>query len=230
MTIPRLQPKLQRDSLIEGGFAGLREHRLVKAPLAFGPTANIDGSWSGLGNFVYLADARFMPLGDTRMHNHHEVDVISIMVEGNISHEGSMGHGTDLQVNDVQVQRAGSEGFSHNEVNPDNEWNRMIQIWVLPEELGQSACYKTLQPELGKSTRVYGGLDDDTFASHTQVNVALLEENQSIEHDGKFIAYLTRGSGIANCEKILDGDMITGESLKFTASEDVQLIIIRHKH
>jgi len=108
---------LKRDSLQEGGFAGLKEHRLVKSPGIFGVNGNNDGSCPGLGNFVYLADARFMPHGETHMHSHHEIDVISVMVEGQISHEGSLAHGQDLGSNDVQVQRAGGEGFSHNEVN-----------------------------------------------------------------------------------------------------------------
>lgn len=64
MTALTQQIKLQRDSLTEGGFAG---H---------------DGSWSGIGDFVYFADARFMPYGETHMHSHHEVDVISVMVDG----------------------------------------------------------------------------------------------------------------------------------------------------
>jgi redox-sensitive bicupin YhaK (pirin superfamily) len=110
---------LKRDSLKEGGFAGLKEHRLIKAPRLFGAQGNNDGSWPGLGKFVYLADARFMPHGETRMHSHHELDVISLMVDGNIKHEGSLETGKDLSRSDVQVQRAGGEGFSHNEINPD---------------------------------------------------------------------------------------------------------------
>jgi hypothetical protein len=95
---------LKRDSLHEGGFAGLKEYRLVKEPKLFGEQENIDGSWPGIGNFVYLADARFMPQGETRMHSHHEIDVISVMVDGNIKHEGSLENGKDLSRDDVQVQ------------------------------------------------------------------------------------------------------------------------------
>ncbi|MEA1988315.1 MAG: pilus assembly protein, partial [Pseudomonadota bacterium] len=65
---------LKRDSLKEGGFAGLKEHRLVKDQKVFYPQENNDDSWPGLGNFVYLADARFMPHGETHMHSHHEID------------------------------------------------------------------------------------------------------------------------------------------------------------
>lgn len=220
--------KLQRDTLTEGGFAGLREHQLVKGPKAFGPAVNRDGSWPGIGQFVYLADARFMPHGETRMHDHHEVDVISVMVDGRIAHQGSMGHGQDLNINDVQVQRAGGEGFSHNEVNPDNDWNRMIQLWALPEEKGQPASYKVYQPKIGELTRIYGGASSDNhdFPSQTKIEVALLTTGQSTHVDESFLAYITRGDGVANGEEIKDGDLISGDSLQFTASADVQLIVV----
>jgi len=195
---------LQRNSLSEGGFAGLKEHRLVKEPGVFGAFENADGSWPGLGHFVYLADARFMPHGETRMHNHHEVDVISVIVDGRISHQGSLEHGKDLLLNDVQVQRAGGEGFSHNEINPDNEWNRMLL------------------------TRIYGGDDSDQtdFPAKTEIDVALLSKDQSIKIDEPFLAYLSRGNGIANGEQVSDGNLFRGNSLDFTATEDTQLVVV----
>ncbi len=70
---------LHRDDLPRGGFAGLREHRLVMDPSAFGTRAD-PGTWAGIGKFIYLADARFLPKGETGMHGHKEVDVISVMV------------------------------------------------------------------------------------------------------------------------------------------------------
>lgn len=228
MTVLTQQITLQRDSLTEGGFAGLLEHRLVKSPLAFGASANNDGSWPGIGNFVYLADARFMPYGETHMHDHHEVDVISVMVDGHIDHYGSMGQGENLKVNDVQVQRAGGEGFSHNEVNPDPDWNRMIQLWVLPDEAGQPASYKVYQPIQGELTRIYGGRSGSDFPSHTRIDISLLTKGETIKTEDDFIAYITRGSGIANKEKISDGDMITGDNLTFEAVDNVQLIIIQY--
>ncbi len=44
--------------------------------------------------------------------------------------------------------------------------------------------------------------------------------------DGKFLVYITRGKGIANNRPVQDGDLTRGSSIKFTASEDVQLIVI----
>ena len=169
-----------------------------------------------------------MPHGETRMHSHHEIDVISLMVHGNIKHEGSLEHGKDLSRNEVQVQRAGGEGFSHNEINPDDNWNRLIQLWVLPEVAGQPAGYKVYKPETGELTRIYGGKNnsDSDFASKTKIDVGLLGNGQKVEVDGAFLAYITRGKGIANNQQIQDGDLIRGSSLTFKANEDVQLIVV----
>ncbi len=220
--------RLQRDTLPKGGFAGLTEHRLVKDPRSFGPASNEDGSWPGIGQLVYLADARFMPHGETQMHDHHEVDVISVLVNGRIAHEGSLGHGQDLSTNDVQVQRAGGEGFSHNEINPDDDWNRMIQLWVLPEQTGLPSDYRVYQPVKGGLTRIYGGEPDREadFPAKTRVEVALLDAGQRLVIHKTILAYITRGRGIANGETIRDGDLIRAESLKFKAGAEVQLIVV----
>ena len=218
---------LHRDDLTLGGFAGLREHRLVMGSKAWGNKRE-PGTWDGIGNFVYLADAQFLPKGETRMHSHREIDVISVMVEGRIAHEGSLEHGQEMGDTDVQVQRAGGEGFSHNEINPDDSENRMIQLWVLPERSGEPAGYKFYEPQPGELTRVYGGStdQDQAFDSHTLINVGLLKAGQNVSIDGPFLAYITRGSGILSETPVTDGDLIGAENLSFDANEDTQLIVV----
>ncbi len=217
---------LHRNDLPLGGFAGLREHRLVMAPELFGEYAN-PGTWPGLGNFVYLADARFNPGGETHLHDHKEVDVISVMVEGRIRHEGTLSHGQELKAPDVQVQRAGSEGFSHNEVNPDKAKNRMIQIWVLPEKKGEPSAYRLYKLLQGTVTRVYGGpsAQSETIAGRTVVEVALLEQGGEVSLDGQFMAYMTVGLGRAGEIEVGEGDLLRGGSLNFTAFEGTELIL-----
>ena len=218
---------LHRDDLALGGFAGLREHRLVMGAKLYGDRRE-PGTWDGIGNFVYLADARFLPKGETRMHSHREIDVISVMVKGRITHEGSLEHGQEMGDTDVQVQRAGGEGFSHNEVNPDDNENRMIQLWVLPERKGESAGYKFYQPQLGEMTRVYGGSADQsqTFDSRTLIDVGLLRTGQHASIGGSFLAYISRGSGLIHETPVTDGDLIRGENLSFEAKEETQLIVV----
>lgn len=219
---------LHRDELERGGFAGLREHRLVTDTRLFGEHQS-NNAWDGIGNFVYLADARFLPKGETRLHSHKEIDVISVMVEGRIKHEGSLQHGQQMESHHVQAQRAGGEGFSHNEVNPDDIENRMIQLWILPEKAGQSAGYKLYSPKKGELTRVYGGGIDqeETFDSHTLIDVGIIPAGKNISLRGEFIAYITRGSGIINGQSVRDGHLVRDNGLEFSAENDTQIILIR---
>lgn len=225
---------LHRDDVPRGGFAGLREHRLVMDPSAWGPYAN-PTAWPGLGSFVYLADARFQPHGDTQLHPHREIDVISVMVEGRIAHEGSLGPGEQIAAPDVQVQRAGAEGFTHNEVNPDDTENRMIQLWALPENAGERAGYKVYQPKWGAATRVYGGpaSQTETFASQTVIDVVLLKNGEPFSLPGQFMAYVTKGSGrvtgqsaARSAAEVKDGDLLRGKDLEFQAQSDTELIAV----
>ncbi len=236
---------LQRDSLQLGGFAGLTEHRLVADPRVFGSDENTTGSWQGIGNFVYLADARFMPHGDTRMHDHREIDVISIILEGRIVHQGSLQQGQSLEVNDVQVQRAGGDGFSHNEINPDDKENRLIQIWVLPETPGGSAEYRHYKPKRGELVPIYGSHShshSQTYSSSqasrkeleqqgiivasTNIDIALLSSTQAVALARPFMAYLARGTGLANNVNVKEGDLFLDTKLHFKANDDSLLILI----
>jgi len=216
---------LHRDDLRLGGFAGLREHRLVLDPKI---GRNSSNAWAGIGNFVYMADANFMPHGETELHPHGEVDVVSVMVEGRIAHKGSLGHGQVLEGADVQVQRAGGEGFEHNEINPDDTENRMLQLWVLPETPGEPASYRLYHPERGEATRVYGGPSDqsDTFVAKTVIEVALLDGGQTAAASGPFMAYVAVGKGVANGTKAAEGDLLRGEDLSFEASARAHVVIV----
>jgi len=163
------------------------------------------------------------------MHAHKEIDVISVVLEGNLVHEGSMKHGRSITAGQAQAQRAGGEGFSHNEINPDNKRNRMIQLWVLPETPEEPASYKFYDLEKGKVNRIYGGpkTQNDTLDSHTIIEIALLDANQNLSRDGDFLAYVTGGNGWLNGQDVADGDLVRGTDLNFQAAPiGAQLIII----
>lgn len=216
---------LSKDSLHRGGFAGLKETRLIVDNKIGGQS----DTWNGLGNFIYLADARFSPKGQTGMHPHKELDVISIMLEGNIEHKGSMENGKSMGANQVQAQRAGGEGFIHNEINPDNAENRMLQLWVLPEVAGEPASYQFYDLKKDQMVRVYGGSKSDskTLDSQTIIEVGLLTKETKITKQGEFMAYVTGGTGTLNGVEVTDGDLIRDVGLDFTVqSEQVHLTLI----
>ena len=216
---------IHRDDLHYGGFAGLREHRLVNDPKIFGQYKDPMTS-DGLGALIYLADAHFNPHGETKMHPHKEVDVISVMVEGNIEHQGSLEHGASLQAGDIQVQRAGGEGFSHNEINPDNTQNRMLQIWFQPETSGEKAGYQLYHSDNEQIQRVYGGRVGNTFKSSTIMEIVSLEKGEPFRHLGSYEIYLYQG--VLQSEELLlkDGDLIEGSDLDVVAVEKSRFVLV----
>lgn len=237
---------LSRDSLTLGGFAGIVEHRLVTDSRIFGKRKG-PNTFEGLGSMVYLADAQYTPFGESGMHPHKEIDVISIIVDGRVSHEGSMEHGKDLVAGDVQVQRAGGEGFSHNEVNPDDSKNRMLQVWALPEELGRPAAYKSYTPKLDGVTRIYGGdkTQSSTFDSRTIMDIVHLKQANSLNFENDALIYIITGkaqieeqiSGINSDAielldsaktRVVNGDLVRSTAPKVNAISDVFFLLVSH--
>jgi len=227
---------LSRDSLKLGGFAGIVEHRLVTDSRIFGEHKEPE-TFEGLGNMVYLADAQYKPFGSSGMHPHSEIDVISIIIDGRVSHEGSMEHGKNLIAGDVQVQRAGGEGFSHNEINPDNGKNRMLQVWALPEEKGQRAAYKAYTPKLDGVTRIYGGdkSQDHTFDSQTIMDIVHLKAESNLDLNNETLVYIITGKAKISAQKngknteiynIVNGDLIRSKAARVSAFNDVHLLVI----
>ena len=227
---------LSRDSLQLGGFAGIQEHRLVTDSRVFGGRKKPETS-EGLGNMVYLADAQYNPNGESGMHPHSEIDVISVIIEGRVSHEGSMEHGKDLFAGDVQIQRAGGEGFDHNEINPDNSKNRMLQVWALPEQKGQPASYKFYTPKLNGVTRIYGGdkNQSETFDSHTIMDIVHLKAGESMELTGEQLSYVITGEAIysefpegekSNMHNAKEGDLIRSMDARVIADDDLHILVV----
>ncbi len=205
-----------RDDLPRGGFAGVRETRVV---------APYEGASKGLGSFIYLADAEFIPNGETGMHPHRDVDIVSVMLKGNIQHRGTLEDGSMLSGRTIQVQRSGT-GMMHNEVNPDTERNRMLQIWFLPPQRGLDPAYKTYSLNQGETVTILGGDDGESFDNACKLEAALLKAGQTFKKAIPFIAYLAEGAGNANGTEVREGALIEGGELEFEATEDAELMVI----
>jgi len=211
---------LKKDTLKEGGFAGIREHRLIVDKSIGGRSDTFDG----LGNLVYLADAYFEPFGQTNMHSHKNIDVISVFLEGDVDHEGSLNHKVTLKQNQVQVQKSGKVGFIHNEINPNEKKSHIIQIWVIPQDVKDESTYELYDLKQGNITTIYGS--DDI---NTHLEVASLNKNQKISKDGKFQLYITKGKAKINGVIIDQFTLIEDTSLELEALSDITQVIIISK-
>ena len=68
-------------------------------------------------------------------HPHSDMEIITYVRAGAITHRDSMGNEGRTAAGDVQVMSAGS-GVTHSEFNLEDEETRIFQIWIIPEERG----------------------------------------------------------------------------------------------
>ena len=65
------------------------------------------------------------------MHPHRDMEIITVMVEGGLTHADSMGNSAVLRAGEVQRMSAGS-GIVHSEINQTGAPCRLLQIWIEP--------------------------------------------------------------------------------------------------
>ena len=66
------------------------------------------------------------------MHPHQNMEIITVMVEGELTQTDSMGNSEVLRAGEVQRMSAGI-GIVHSEMNHSNQPCRLLQIWIEQE-------------------------------------------------------------------------------------------------
>jgi quercetin 2,3-dioxygenase len=82
-------------------------------------------------------------------HPHDNMEIITIPLEGDLSHKDSMGNIETIKTGEIQVMSAGT-GIQHSEFNPnDDQRTKLLQIWVFPKFRNVEPRYQqiTLSPE-----------------------------------------------------------------------------------
>lgn len=195
---------LDRNTIETGGFHGIVQKRLV-VNSKFGPKSGVKkGTWEGIGNLVYFADSWFGEGVETGLHPHQYIDVLTFVVEGKLDHEGSLKHGISLKALDFQVQKFGKEGFLHNEINKGTTTTRMLQLWLLPEQIEQKSSFRVHRAEKGLITNVYGLRDRNS----TQIDVIYLSRDDLYVAKKESLVYVVKGSVRIGEENISEGVML----------------------
>jgi len=73
-------------------------------------------------------------------HPHRDMEIITYVREGAITHRDNMGNVGRTEAGDVQVMSAGT-GIRHSEYNLEDEVTRIFQIWILPDREGEQPSW-----------------------------------------------------------------------------------------
>ncbi|MEY4297183.1 MAG: hypothetical protein RLZZ423_362 [Cyanobacteriota bacterium] len=100
-----------------------------------------DPAWMGFGPLRVINDDRIAAGCGFGMHPHRDMEIITVMVEGELEHCDSLGHRQRLRAGEVQRMSAGT-GVVHSEINRTDQPCRLLQIWIEPERLGTPPVYE----------------------------------------------------------------------------------------
>ena len=174
-------------------------------------------------------------------HAHADMEIITYVREGAITHQDSLGNKGRTEAGDVQVMSAGS-GIRHAEYNLEPGVTRIFQIWILPERSGEAPSWGAKPfpkgERSGRFVTLASGLDGDGDALPIRTNArvlgATLRAGDTAEYrfaDAARHGYLVPATGRVELGGVTlearDGAAISGEErIRVTALEDAELVLV----
>ena len=167
---------------------GHADHGWLKARHSFSFADYYDPHWMGFRSLRVINDDRIAPGHGFGRHPHRDMEIITILLEGALEHQDSMGNGRIIRAGEVQYMAAGS-GVEHSEFNPSTtESTHLLQIWILPDRRGVAPRYAERSFQnmpTGSLVRVASKQgSDDSISIHQDVDLYLarLNPGDSVHH------------------------------------------------
>jgi len=172
-------------------------------------------------------------------HPHREMEIVTIVLEGAITHKDSMGNEAVIRAGEVQSMSAGT-GITHSEHNRENEVLHLYQIWIFPEKQGLRPSYdqKAFNPSLWKN-RLFPVASGQGMKEAVKINAdatiyrCVLERDNILEQDisenRHIFMYITEGEIEVNGHIAKENDQIrmSGETgLKIKSHREADFILI----
>ena len=162
-----------------------------------------------------LNDDIVHPQSGFDMHPHSNMEIISYVVNGEITHKDSMGNSETLKRGEVQYLSAG-DGIYHSEHNlHKSEDLRLLQIWIIPPKNGLPRLYGSYQyKEEERQNRLLNIVSsqngDSKIKIHQDINIFVSELDKEldfkIQKDRQVYFVQIEGSSNINGTLLENGD------------------------
>ncbi|MDR1873855.1 MAG: pirin family protein [Synergistaceae bacterium] len=181
-----------------------------------------------------LNDDVVQPGSGFETHPHKNMEIISYVVTGELTHADSMKNGETLTRGQVQYMSAGT-GVRHSEFNNGEKLLRFLQIWILPDRNGYEPNYGSRRFEIEDRLNRWlfiasGGGNDAPIHVHADVNIyaAIIDAGRKLDFGvgaGRQ-AYLVMIEGSADVGAVT---LATRDALEIT-EEDVAIVPAEQAH
>ncbi len=173
-------------------------------------------------------------------HPHHDLEIITYVREGAITHRDNLGNQGRTEAGDVQVMSAGT-GIAHSEYNLEDVTTKIFQIWIIPDQQGEAPAWGAKPfprgERAGQFVVLASGRDSDADAlrirADARLAAATLAAGQSAEYPLGRVrkGYLVAARGRIEVNGVLaaerDGVAIAEEEVvRVTALEDSEVVLV----
>ncbi len=219
---------------------GGADHGWLKAKHHFSFARYHDPKRMGHGSLRVWNDDEIAPNTGFPPHPHAEMEIITYVRQGAITHEDSLGNNGRTKAGDVQVMSAGS-GIRHAEYNREDRPTTLFQIWIEPAAKGGEPSWGTKPfpkaERSGQFVALASGFagDDDALPIRADARVlgATLKAGETAQYrlGTARHAYLVPGMGLIEVNGVKvgprDGLAIENETaLTVRALEDSEIVLV----
>jgi quercetin 2,3-dioxygenase len=219
---------------------GGADHGWLKARHHFSFASYYDPKNMGWGPIRVWNDDEIAPRSGFPPHPHSDMEIVTYVRQGAITHQDSLGNQGRTEAGDVQVMSAGS-GIRHAEYNLEPETTTLFQIWIEPKARGGAPSWGARPfpkgERAGRFVTLASGFDDDADAlrirTDARVAGATLKAGETTEYPlgAERHAYLVPAVGSIDVNGVRlnarDGAAVVGEEvLRVTAIEDAEVVLV----
>ena len=193
------------------------------------------------GVLKVVNDEILIPKTGFKTHPHRDMEIISYVVKGKLSHEDSIGKKAVVEKGEVQYMSAGT-GIFHSEHNNHSENLRFIQLWILPDKTDSEPFYKNFKFDWNKRCDKFFHIVSNKNGNapvkiNQDINILVTELSQEktlyLEIKEKRQGYVVQieGKSIINGVELSERDALKtiGSSPKITSVKKSHIMIIEMK-
>ena len=218
---------------------GNADHGWLKARHHFSFANYHDAARTNWGQLRVWNDDTIAAKSGFPPHPHRDMEIITYVRKGAITHRDSMGNEGRTGAGDVQVMSAGT-GVTHAEYNLEDEPTTLFQIWIIPDERGGEPHWGARPfPKASREGRfepLASGMEgDDALPIRASARVlgATVKAGETVTYETapERHLYLVPATGKVRIGEVevnaRDGAAITGLArIEVTALEDAELVLV----
>ncbi|WP_323991680.1 pirin family protein [Nguyenibacter sp. L1] len=219
---------------------GGADHGWLKAKHHFSFAEYRDPERVHWGNLRVWNDDTIAPGTGFPAHPHRDMEIITYVRKGAITHQDNLGNKGRTEAGDVQVMSAGT-GITHSEYNLEPGETQIFQIWIIPTAHGKAPSWGARpfprENRAGHFVTLASGYDSDADAlpirADARVLGATLKAGQTAEYvlGTERFAYLVPATGAVEIDGVRvnarDGAAISKtDTLRVTALEDAEIVLV----